>query len=120
MFSDFRSQLTTEDQVQTQPARWLHSCAPWGQGQGERHRYGKGCRRQALTTPLQPKPTEGAVSSPADGLPSPRGLMSDNQTEAARPGLAFRLQAENQTKPEWVRFLPGPLSPAVGRKNGFL
>lgn len=46
--------------------------------------------------------------------------MSDNETEAAQPGLAFRLQAENETQPEWVRFLPGPLSPAVRRKSKFL
>lgn len=69
---------------------------------------------------MLPNPTEGAASRLADIPPSLRGLMSDNETEVAQPGLAFRPQAENQTKPEWVSFLPGSLSPAVRRKNAFL
>lgn len=30
--------------------------------------------------------------------------MSDKETEEAQSGLAFSLQAENQTNPEWVKF----------------
>lgn len=69
--------------------------------------------------PLQPKPTEGAMSSLVDGLPSPRGLIADNETEAAQPGLALKPWEENQTEPERVRFLlPRPFSPAVGERTG--
>lgn len=86
-------------------------------GRVSRHGLGEG-GRQALMAPLQPKPTEGAMSSLVDGLPSPRGLIADNETEAAQPGLALKPWEENQTEPERVRFLPGPFSPAVGERTG--
>ena len=43
--------------------------------------------------------------------------MSDKETEEAQPGLAFRLQAENQTNPEWVSFSHGQSLPTAGRKK---
>lgn len=43
--------------------------------------------------------------------------MSDKETEEAQPGLAFSLQAENQTNLEWVSFSQGQSLPSAGRKK---